>query len=139
MSYPPLDQLIPHRAPMRLIEEIVGERDERFVCRGRIPEELATDGAASPILGVEMGAQAAAVLAALERVGDDASPRLGYLVSIRAARFESPEIPAGRSLTVRVRSLGGFHPLANYEIEVSDGASDPFSYLTATIGTFVVS
>ena len=139
MSFPSLDQLIPHRPPMRLINEIIGEVDGAFVCRGRIPAELVVDGAASPLLGLEMGAQAAAVLGALDRsTGEDEAPRIGYLVSIRDAHFEAAELPAEQALTVRVRSLGGFHPLATYEISVS-GSSASERYLSATIGTYLVS
>lgn len=139
MSFPPLDQLIPHRPPMRLVDEIVGELDGVFVCRGRIPAELAVDGAASPVLGLEMAAQAAAVAGALDRGSDeDGAPRIAYLVSIRGARFETAGLPAGQTLTVRVHPLGGVHPLAVYEISVS-GESAPEGFLSATIGTFVVS
>lgn len=138
MSVPPLDRLIPHRPPMRLIEEVLGESAEGFVCRGRIPAELSTDGAASPLLGLEMGAQAAAVLAALGREGvAGGEPGLGYLVSIREARFECPELPAERLLTVRVRATGGVLPLTTYEIRIAmDETSAPL--LSATIGTFVL-
>ncbi len=139
MSFPPLDDLIPHRPPMRLIEEIVGEVDGVFVCRGSIPAELAIDGLASPMLGIEMGAQAAAVMAALDQQateGDRKAPAIGYLVSIRAARFETPTLPAGSPLTVSVRPLGGMRPLASYEISVTADGS-PESYVSATIGTYL--
>lgn len=139
MSFPPLDDLIPHRPPMRLIEEIVGEVDGVFVCRGAIPAELAIDGLASPMLGIEMGAQAAAVMAALDQQATEGSreaPAIGYLISIRAAHFETPILPAGQLLTVSVRSLGGIRPLASYEISVTaDGSLE--SYVSATIGTYL--
>lgn len=122
---------------MRLIDEIIGEVDDAFVCRGRIPRALAVEGAASPLLGLELGAQAAAVLGALDRSpSGDGAPSIGYLVSVRDARFESASLPAESALTVRVRSLGGVSPLANYRIEVSDSSGD---YLSATIGTWIVS
>lgn len=124
---------------MRLVEEIVGEVDGVFVCRGRIPAALALDGAASPLLGLEMAAQAAAVLGALDRgTAREEAPRIGYLVSVRGARFETAELPAERSLTVRVRPLGGVHPLATYGVEVS-GESPTELLLSATIGTYLVS
>ena len=138
MSFPPLDDLIPHRPPMRLIEEIVGEVDGVFVCRGAIPTELAFDGFASPMLGIEMGAQAAAVMAALDQQprGDDGQePAIGYLVSIRAATFETQNLPAEQPMTVSVRSLGGVRPLASYEISITPSGSDE-SCLSATIGTY---
>ena len=139
MSVPPLDQLIPHRPPMRLVDEVVGEVDGVLTCRGRIPAALAVGGLASPLLGVEMGAQAAAVLGALERrPEEDGAPEIAYLVSIRNASFEAAGLPAERTLMVRVRSLGGVRPLTTYEIRVSEeDGSEPL--LAATIGAYLVS
>ncbi len=129
MTHPPIDQLLPHGPPIRFVEEIVGEVDGAFVCRARIPAELGVEGLASPLLGIEMGAQTAAVLAALDRGSDDIGPRMGYLVSVRNARFETGVLPVDRALTVRARRAGGVHPLATFEVEI-DG------YLSATIGTY---
>lgn len=138
MSFPPLDQLIPHRPPMRFVDEIVGDVDGDFVCHGRIPAAFAVDGRASPLLALELGAQAAAVLAALDRSpGGGAEARRGYLVSIRPAAFELASIPAGERLTVRVRPAGKVHPLAKYAVRVTaDGDRKPC--LEATIGTYAL-
>ena len=137
MSHPPLDTLIPHRPPARLITGIVGTVDGAFVCRCAIPPEFASNGSSSAIMGIEMGAQAAAVMAALERPPEwAAAPPVGYLVSIRDARFALPELPVGRDLEVRVRAAGGAGPLTTYEIEVIDSWTEE-SIVSAMISTFV--
>jgi predicted hotdog family 3-hydroxylacyl-ACP dehydratase len=123
---------------MRFIDEIVGHVDGHFVCHGRIPAAFAVHGEASPLLGLELGAQAAAVLAALDLSSEgDAVPRLGYLVSIRPAAFRVASIPAGERLTVRVRPAGKVHPLAKYAISVAAGG-DGEPCLEATIGTYAL-
>lgn len=140
MSGSDLDRLIPHRPPLRLVEEIVGECGGEFICRGRIPLELAADGWTSPLLAVELGAQAAAVLGALERAraeGDAEAPPIGYLVTIRDAQIAAPAIRAGEPLTARVRQAGSVHPLTKYAVSVW-GADSASPLVTATIGTYLL-
>jgi predicted hotdog family 3-hydroxylacyl-ACP dehydratase len=123
---------------MRFVEEIVGHVDDDFVCYGRIPAAFAVDGKASVLLGLELGAQAAAVLAALDPgPADGAAPRRGYLVSIRPAAFDTAWIPAGERLRVCVRPAGRVHPLAKYAIRVTAG-QDAEPCLEATIGTYAL-
>ncbi len=124
---------------MLLVERIVEVFDGGMVCRGRVPAAgpLAARGAASPCLGLELAAQTAAVLEALRRSDRGGEPRIGYLASIRDARFRVPEVPAGRPLRATVRSRGGVPPLAMYEVVVAledDGSELVF----ATLSTFLV-
>lgn len=136
--WPDVASLIPHRAPMLLVERIVDVFDGGMVCEGRVPADgpLAHGGRASAFLGVELAAQAAAVLEALGRAPGGGEPRIGYLASIRDARFVVPELPAGRPLLATVRRLGGVPPLAMYAVEVAL-AEDGRELLTATLSTYL--
>jgi len=146
VNYPDLDRLIPHRPPMRLVEQILEERDDEMLCLGRIPVELCGGPAASPLLGLELAAQAAAVMGALRRAGPEGStaePAIGYLVSVRGLEIAVPALPAGYPLTVRVRGAGSVYPLSRYEVSVYDNAAldlasleDAAPALRATIGTY---
>lgn len=144
MSYPDLDLLIPHRPPMRFVDEIVGEENGAIVCRGRIPIEFSAGGSASPLLGLELGAQAAAVMGALQRwpaTEGTPAPPIGYLVSVRVAEISAPSIPAGQPLTVRVRTAGSVYPLARYEISIyadEKAAKEQAPLISATIGTYLI-
>ncbi len=135
--WPDVATLIPHRPPMLLVESIVEVIAGGIVCRGRVPADgpFAAGGNASSVLGIELAAQAAAVSAALDR-SDGSGERIGYLTSIRGARFEVRSLPAGRPLLATVRPRGGVAPLSMYEIEVrleEDGSE----LVSATISTYL--
>lgn len=121
---------------MLLIDEILAEDAESITCRGHIPESLATGGRASSLLGIELGAQAAAVHGALTRDAGDPEPRVGYLVAVVEARFQGPDLPAEQELAIRAFRDGGVNLLARYSITVSlDGQSSPS--VAATISTMI--
>jgi len=118
-----VEGLIPHRGPALLVESIAEVRPDRIVCWGRVPPEspFAAEGKAPAFVGLEMGAQAAAVLEALGRgePEDGGGPRVGYLVGIRDARL-AVDLPVGRRLRVTARAAGGAPPLALYDVSVED-------------------
>jgi len=140
---------------MLLIEEIFGEvaapegdgasqAAPGFACWGRIPAELASEGWASSSLGIEMGAQTAALFEATSSWAEvepgerPAGPPIGYLVGITGATFDGPLLLAERSLWVEVRRAGGMLPLARYEVTVAEASGEP-ALVTATISTYLVS
>jgi predicted hotdog family 3-hydroxylacyl-ACP dehydratase len=83
---------------------------------------LLHDGRVPSFLGIEMAAQAAAVLEALRRRGrgEPIAPQVGYLVSLRDVRFERPEMPANGTFVATVRSIGSAAPLSRYAAHVRD-------------------
>jgi 3-hydroxymyristoyl/3-hydroxydecanoyl-(acyl carrier protein) dehydratase len=123
--------LLPHAPPARLIRGVIEAEAERIVCAAEIHPDhpLAVEGRAPAFLALEAAAQAAAVLEALAR-RDDPTPRIGYLVGIREARFAAPPIPAGRPFQVSARLAGSAPPLSVYEI-AAGGA------VTGTISTYI--
>jgi 3-hydroxymyristoyl/3-hydroxydecanoyl-(acyl carrier protein) dehydratase len=122
--------LLPHAPPARLIRGVIAAEAERIVCAAQIPPDhpLAVEGRAPAFLAIEAAAQGAAVLEALARTGDP-SPRIGYLVGIREARFAAPPIPVGRPFQVSARLSGSAPPLSIYEI-----AAGP---VTGTLSTYI--
>jgi 3-hydroxyacyl-[acyl-carrier-protein] dehydratase len=103
--------LIPHAPPARLVRTAslaVIPEDNPFVEAGRAPA----------FLGLEAGAQAAALLEALARSSGE--PKIGYVVAIRNARFRTPWLPAGRPLPVTVKPAGSAPPLSIYEVSVGE-------------------
>lgn len=114
--------LIPHSPPARLVWTaalaLIPE-DSPFVEAGRAPA----------FVGLEAGAQAAALLEALARSSGE--PRIGYVVAIRNARFRTPWLPAGRPLPVTVKPAGSAPPLSIYEVSVGD-------VVTGLISTYIV-
>ena len=124
MRTPPITELLPHRPPMLLVQEVVELGEAGLVCDGRIPADnpFVEDGKAPAVFGLELAAQAAGVLEALRRIREGASgpPRAGYLVSLKRARFATPFLDADRALRVNVRTIGAIGQLAMVEAVVRD-------------------
>ena len=115
--------LIPHAPPALLVRTAsvaVIPEDNPFVEAGRAPA----------FVGLEAGAQAAALLEALDRSSGE--PRIGYVVAIRNARFRTSWLPAGRPLPVAVRPAGSAPPLTIYEVSVGD-------VVTGLVSTYISS
>ena len=135
---PPLDDLLPHRPPMRFLTSILQETAGGLTCAARIPGEcaLVSGGGASPVAAIEAAAQAAAAWEALRRWRDAAvaAPRIGYLVALRDIVFFAKCVPANRELLVSVSLEAAAPPLTHYRIEVSQ---DGMLVTHGTIATFL--
>ncbi len=124
---PDLDDLLPHRPPMRFVEGIEMQMDGGVMCAVRVPERSAftVGGFAPALVALEMAAQSAAVFEALLRFREarGAGARVGYLVGAREVRFARGRVPAGRTLFAVVRLSGIAPPLSTYTFEVADGSA----------------
>ena len=137
-AWPPVASLLPHRGRAILVEDVVALLDDGIECRGRIPPDaaLAREGRVPSFVALELAAQAAAVLEALRRrepAGAAASPRTGYLVSLRGVVMERPEIPVGAPLSVSLKSSGQAGGLGLYEAVV---ACEGLVCVRGVVGTF---
>jgi len=110
-SVPRLDDLLPHRPPMRFLTAILQETADGLTCTARIPARCAmvSGGNAPPVAAIEAAAQAAAAWEALRRwrVAGHAAPRIGYLVALRDMIFFTDRVPADRDLQVSVSPRSG--------------------------------
>jgi 3-hydroxyacyl-[acyl-carrier-protein] dehydratase len=135
---PPLDELIPHRPPMRFVLRILGEAEDGATCLSRVPAAcaLVTRGVTPAFVALEAAAQTAAVWEALRRARDDGAPsvRMGYLVSLKDVVLYQKTIPADADLIVTVRLLASAPPLTTY---VVDAAVFGECALRGTIGTYL--
>ncbi len=121
---PDLDDLLPHRPPMRFVEAIEAETDGGVVCAVRVPTLCAFTerGSAPALVALEMAAQSAAVFEALLRFrGEEGGgARVGYLVGARDVRFARARVPAGVTIFAAVRLAAIAPPLSTYDFEVAD-------------------
>ena len=122
-SYPTVEEMLPHRDPFLFIQSVSAVFEDRVVCQGFIGNGhyLTRADEAPPILGIEMGAQAAGIHAALRHRQSEASDStrlVGYLVAIRKARFHTHALPVDRALLVEAIAQGASGPLAKYLIVV---------------------
>jgi len=137
-SAPRLDDLLPHRPPMRFLTAILQETADGLTCTARIPARCAmvSGGNAPPVAAIEAAAQAAAAWEALRRwrVAGHAAPRIGYLVALRDMIFFTDRVPADRDLQVSVSLEAAEPPLTHYRIEV---ALEGMPVTRGTIATFL--
>ncbi len=137
-----LERLLPHRPPLRLVRSVVKRLDDGIVCSGWIPHEspLAFPAGASPFLGIELAAQAAAVHEGLRASEADdapsAQPRIGYLAAIRKAKFHVPLLPLDELLLATIQEAGKMANLAMFQVTVRlPEQEEPL--LTATLSTML--
>jgi predicted hotdog family 3-hydroxylacyl-ACP dehydratase len=145
-AFPDIESLIPHRASMRLVQAVVERGDGTICCSGLVPMDnpTAAEGRAPTIMALELAAQSAAVLEALQRrdaamrsENNDDGPRIGYLVSLRNARLHQPTVPAGETLHATVHHAGGAAALARYEAKVTSKDGEVL-YAEAVLGTYAL-
>ncbi|HEX7954233.1 MAG TPA: hypothetical protein VF523_14280 [Burkholderiales bacterium] len=118
-----LDELLPHRPPMRFLSAVLQETAQGLVGTACIPAgcALVCGGSASPVAAIEAAAQAAAAWESLRRRREAGrgGPRIGYLVAMRDIVFFAQRVPADRDLQVAVALDAVALPMTHYRIEVT--------------------
>jgi predicted hotdog family 3-hydroxylacyl-ACP dehydratase len=112
---------LPHGPRARLLNRVLEASGDTVRALGRIGAATpgASAGEAPAILGLELGAQCAAMFgAAMFGAGEGGAPRIGFLVSIRSARLHRPFLPVDRDLEVEARRVGGAAGLELFEVAV---------------------
>lgn len=135
MSALPGPAVVPQTGVARLVREVRSCAGDSIVAVGAIgaAHPLAQDGVAPAYLAIELGAQAAAAMAAVTAA--DAAPQAiaGRLVRVRDARFATASLPVDVPLEVSAERIGSAPPLGIYRIRVAAGPSE---LATATISTY---
>jgi predicted hotdog family 3-hydroxylacyl-ACP dehydratase len=101
-----IEDLIPHRERLKLIDTIVSVDQEHAVCRATINKNwplLSGDGVCAIVL-VELAAQTAGVCIGWNEKMKTAGPQgeaSGWLVGIKKAHFHIDKIPLNTCITIR--------------------------------------
>lgn len=121
---PPLDALLPHRPPMRLVEGVTGFVEDGVRCRVVVRPDcpLARDGSAPGLTLVEMAAQAAAVHGALSSADGEGPVEPGAIVGLPEVELRCASFPAGLPLEAVARLEERRPPVEVYRGTVLDGA-----------------
>jgi predicted hotdog family 3-hydroxylacyl-ACP dehydratase len=149
-SFPPIEQLLPHRGTMRLVDAATEFTPEAVVVRATVDPGAwyaEADGTMPAWIGLELMAQAIAVHVNLCARAAGEPPRPGVLLGARRYEAQVDRIAAGEPLQVTAqlvfRDESGFaaydctmlrlgHVLASSEIKVYEPAS--FEQLLASEG-----
>jgi predicted hotdog family 3-hydroxylacyl-ACP dehydratase len=114
-----IEDLLPHRARMLLIQEVVQCEGETAVTRNTVKKEwpLTDSSGADPLIIVELVAQTAGMKNGLllrrER-GPNADQR-GWIVGIKSARFFVERLPIGTSVVVETQNRFEFEEFREIE------------------------
>lgn len=97
-----VDELVPHRGPMSLLESIDGYGVEWLRASVVVTPSsaFATEGGVPGWVGIEYMAQAAAAFGGIEQVQRGETPSIGMLIGSRYYRCMLDLIPFGTRLTV---------------------------------------
>jgi predicted hotdog family 3-hydroxylacyl-ACP dehydratase len=135
-SHIDLDRLLPHRPPMRIVEDVIAIDDASIesVCTVRDSWPTAQDGQVRTLMLLELIAQTAAVLQGWKERHEDSVGQGGLLVGIPAARFAAPSVPVGTKLWCAVRISHGAQSYLAFDGEVRDEGG--MALLTGSIQAF---
>lgn len=119
---------IPHRGAMCLLDEVIDWDAQRIRCQARnhaSPDHpLRAEGRLAALCGIEYAAQAMAVHGALLRTGAAATPRLGYLASVRKVEIHVERLDTvAAPLTIEAERIGGDERQVLYEFALRAGGA----------------
>ena len=102
-----IEDFIPHRERMKLIEEIIEVNEKKAVTASTVNDKwpLYNNNSVDPIVMIELVAQTAGVAVAWERRNEVDAGVGGWLVGIKKANFSIESIPHGTRLITEVMPL----------------------------------
>ena len=123
MSFPPLADVLPHKAPMILLDRIDAELTDGLVCSVtlRADSPFVEDGAVPGVVALEYMAQTVAAFAGLRATRESRTVRVGYLIGARTVAFHVESFRAGDALVVRAERTWGDDALGTFDVTVTAG------------------
>jgi predicted hotdog family 3-hydroxylacyl-ACP dehydratase len=120
MSWPALHELVPHRPPMLLLDEVVAFDGERATCAVVVRRDCPfADGARVPSwVALEYCAQCVAAFAGLRARAQGGAPALGLLVAARDLTLDVDFFDAGDALLVDARLVFGELRVGRFDCQV---------------------
>lgn len=121
-----IEDFIPHRGPMRLVDRLVAADDEAASVEADVPSEgrFVRDGRMPAYVGIELMAQAVAAWAGARARRAGAAPRNGYLLGTRRFEASCAGFEAGCTLRIDVRcELIGDAGLGMFDCAIVQGGA----------------
>ena len=116
-----MEELLPHRGPMLLLDRVVEVRPDGMRCAAVVPEDslFVRDGRLRRCALVEYLAQTMAAFVGWQgRLAGGEEVRRGYLVGARGVEFAGGPVRAGDELVVDVRQEAALGDYRSYDGEV---------------------
>ena len=120
MSFPSIEQLLPHRPPMLWVDSVVSQAGDDVHCRLTVRDShvFVVDGRVDAVVSIEWMAQTVAALVGLYDRAHAEEPRPGYLIAVPEAEFMLDSFGVGDVLELRARRTWGDATLASFEAQV---------------------
>ena len=122
VQYPPLEQLLPHRPPMILIDRMIDATDAGSTCEVTIgPQTLFMGpGGVPAFVGLEYMAQAVAAYGGYKSYLAGEPMAIGFLLGIPQLKTYCQLFDCGQTLQVQVTHVWGDNELMQFHYTIHD-------------------
>jgi predicted hotdog family 3-hydroxylacyl-ACP dehydratase len=122
VQYPPLEQLLPHRPPMILIDRMIDATDAGSTCEVTIgPRTLFMEpGGVPAFVGLEYMAQAVAAYGGYKSYLAGEPMAIGFLLGIPQLKTYCQLFDCGQTLQVQVTHVWGDNELMQFHCAIHD-------------------
>ena len=140
IAFPAIAEVLPHSAPMILLDEIVAYGGASIRCRAAIRSDstFVSAGRVRAIVSLEYMAQAVAAFAGMRGRTTGALPRIGYVISARQMTLGVEQFEIGDELLVDAEEAWGDERMSSFRCKVNrDGrciAKASLSFYVGALG-----
>jgi len=117
--YPPIEDLVPHGPPLRMVEELIDWAPGRATCRLRVQPRspFVIAGRLASVVTLEYMAQTVAACLGHEAFCAGGTVRVGMLVGVRHMELLVPFIAVGAEVRITVERLRGMDEVSTFQGE----------------------
>lgn len=125
MTFPPIEQLLPHQAPMLLLDCVTAFEPQSVCCESRVGERhallLDAQGNLPGWCGIELMAQTIAAWAGMRAHQHSEPVRIGMLLGARKYESHQSSFAAGSLLRIEAHCLLQDAGMASFECRILHG------------------
>ncbi len=124
-AYPPIEQLLPHRYPMILIDRLVETDGRETICDVTItPQSMFREAAGVPaFVGIEYMAQTIAAHGGYQSYQANEPISIGLLLGTRRLEMYCAFFQLGQTLRIRAVHIWGQHELMRFDCTITTASS----------------
>ena len=122
-SFPPVAEVVPHKPPMLLLDQVLSYETDRVTCEVRIGPEtpFLEDGLVPAVVGIEYMAQAVAAYAGLTAREQGKGAKIGFLLGCRELTLRTDGFAPGERLVVEARRTWGDADIGSFACKIDRG------------------
>jgi predicted hotdog family 3-hydroxylacyl-ACP dehydratase len=125
VQYPPIEQLLPHRAPMILIDRMIDATNTASICEVTIgPQTLFIEpGGVPAFVGLEYMAQAVAAYGGYKSYLAGEAIAVGFLLGTPQLKTYCQFFDCGQTLQIQVTYVWGNNELMQFHCTIQDAST----------------